>query len=319
MPGLHLITESCVDSICQNEQVFQCDLIDQLDQQSLLQEAVRNSSAQWFLLTGSIDKPSQIPDAKSLDEIQTNGSAVWLPKVESSFADFAVRSLGAKMASLWFPLWESGSMIVSAQSLRSALEQCNSLNEVILNLSWSELPEVDFLEINWCDDSVILPELVPTQQRSGLNQVEPLIRNLKDWMPDEFDRSSPDFVAIGAGLYQWYDALEVSHGYSQDAQHEGVHRAADYWHAIMHRREPDASNSKYWWRHVGDHPVFAQLFQFSQQVCEEVNRGSSWDSFAFVDYCSRALRDSEKEIIAERIQAIEMVLLMQQTMRDAQR
>jgi hypothetical protein len=28
-----------------------------------------------------------------------------------------------------------------------------------------------------------------------------------------------------------------------------------FWHAIMHRREPDAANSKHWWRQVGTLPV----------------------------------------------------------------
>jgi hypothetical protein len=27
----------------------------------------------------------------------------------------------------------------------------------------------------------------------------------------------------------------------------------------MHRREPDPSNSKYWWRKVASHPVLDQL------------------------------------------------------------
>lgn len=34
---------------------------------------------------------------------------------------------------------------------------------------------------------------------------------------------------------------------------------ADLIHAILHRREGDAENAGYWWRAVGEHPVFPAL------------------------------------------------------------
>src|SRR4051794_5010170 len=58
-----------------------------------------------------------------------------------------------------------------------------------------------------------------------------------------------------AGLWLYHDFLDESHEISQRlSSSEG-----SYWHAIMHRREPDASNSKYWFRRIGSHPVVAQL------------------------------------------------------------
>src|SRR5262245_21856010 len=59
-----------------------------------------------------------------------------------------------------------------------------------------------------------------------------------------------------AGLWLYFDFLDESHAISQTAEGVPDH---DFWHAIMHRREPDAGNSKYWWRRVGNHPVLAQL------------------------------------------------------------
>ena len=49
----------------------------------------------------------------------------------------------------------------------------------------------------------------------------------------------------------WDESHELSQGIEPG---EG-----SYWHAILHRREPDYSNSKYWLRRVGGHPIFADL------------------------------------------------------------
>ena len=61
--------------------------------------------------------------------------------------------------------------------------------------------------------------------------------------------------ACAAGLWLRFDFLDESHRVSQED--EG-NPERDFWHAVMHRREPDAFNSKYWWRRVGAHPVLRQ-------------------------------------------------------------
>lgn len=223
------------------------------------------------------------------------------------------------MASLWLPLWKAGSVLAPSQVFRSALEKSRSTYELLARLNWGESVAEASQEIDWEDCSIDLPELVPTKQRAELEQLMRPIRNLEELLPASYDRLSPDFTALKAGLFQWYDALEESHHCSQQAQHQGRHLGADYWHAIMHRREPDYSNSKYWFRHVGASPVFDQLLRYAQAISEEFASIKTWDPFAFVDYCSRCKAGSRQEIIARRIQAVEMVLLMRQTMLDAQR
>jgi hypothetical protein len=69
-----------------------------------------------------------------------------------------------------------------------------------------------------------------------------------------------------AGLWLRINHLDRSHRISQTLDTaEG-----SFWHAIMHRRERDYANSKYWFRRVSQHLVFARI-------------ASNWDPFEFVD------------------------------------
>ncbi len=52
---------------------------------------------------------------------------------------------------------------------------------------------------------------------------------------------------LEAALWLWADDLETAHRLCQDVP--TLYGAA--WHAVMHRREPDFFNSKYWWRRAG--------------------------------------------------------------------
>ena len=75
-----------------------------------------------------------------------------------------------------------------------------------------------------------------------------------------------------SAIWLLHDFLEESHTISQGlATAEG-----SFWHGIMHRREGDYSNAKYWFRKVGVHPVYDQL-------------ADAWDPFEFVDACQSAV------------------------------
>lgn len=108
--------------------------------------------------------------------------------------------------------------------------------------------------------------------------------------------------ACAAGLWLRFDFLEESHAISQ--QDEG-NPDRDFWHAIMHRREPDAFNSKYWWRRVGPHPVLHHLRERSPGVGYTFTTPE-----AFVDLCER-VRDAGNadEEVPKKVQQLEWDLL----------
>jgi hypothetical protein len=88
-----------------------------------------------------------------------------------------------------------------------------------------------------------------------------------------------------SGLWLLHNFLDESHSISQSI----ATSSGSYWHGIMHRREGDFSNAKYWFDRVGDHPVFASL---------KMADGSPWDAYQFVDDCQRALRSRDEAQIA---------------------
>lgn len=112
-----------------------------------------------------------------------------------------------------------------------------------------------------------------------------------------------------AGLWLYFDFLNESHEISQE-----LHTAeGSFWHAIMHRREPDPSNSKYWWRSVGSHPALDRLREAAPSVGHVYTTPD-----AFVDFCERVRgTDSTDEETAKRVQLLEWQLLFDHCFRTA--
>ncbi|HET6422148.1 MAG TPA: hypothetical protein VFG20_00610, partial [Planctomycetaceae bacterium] len=139
-------------------------------------------------------------------------------------------------------------------------------------------------------------------------------------------------TAVAAGLHLLYDDLDGSHSLAQTAEGQGKHRNADYWHAIMHRREPDYGNAKYWFRRVGAHVLLDRVrshFDFVreripsallEQWADRLVTSAGWNPLAFVDACEAASEndaDPEFRRALEEIQHYEMVSLLAQSCRDA--
>lgn len=127
-----------------------------------------------------------------------------------------------------------------------------------------------------------------------------------------------------AGVWLYHDFLDESHQISQAIPTpEG-----SYWHAIIHRREGDFWNSKYWFRRVGEHPVFGDLHRAaarlasSAAVADEsiafLTGQSAWNPFDFVDLCENVLNTAGAlEMLCRRIQQREWELLFDYCFRRA--
>ena len=178
-------------------------------------------------------------------------------------------------------------------------------------------PPSDAQRVDW------LPMLTPPAPDSRLDWLREHLGSTPFQDAKSRPRSKIDETALRAGLFQWHDFLDESHQLSQSIEGEGENRLGDYWHAIMHRREPDYSNAKYWFRQIGPHTIFRELRRQADLILEKcpapeaadwrarLGAQARWDPFAFVDLCQKCAADEESElaIAARRIQLAEMSLL----------
>jgi hypothetical protein len=94
--------------------------------------------------------------------------------------------------------------------------------------------------------------------------------------------------AAQAGLYLYFSCFDEAHEVAQSIET----RDGSYWHAIVHRQEPDAGNSSYWFRRVGNHAIFPALHEEAARILAANSQASPrlpdrWDPFWFVDLCER--------------------------------
>jgi hypothetical protein len=149
------------------------------------------------------------------------------------------------------------------------------------------------------------PPLGP-ERRPGTKSVADIERLL--------DASAP---LARATVLLWHDHLDEAHQIVQDIDNAD----GSYLHAIMHRREPDYGNAKYWFRRVGQHPCFKPLADEAGKILAGettllgrlIPRGE-WDAFAFVDACEQAAKAKltrDQSELLRQIQAVELRLLLE--------
>ena len=85
-----------------------------------------------------------------------------------------------------------------------------------------------------------MPNLLP--QRKAAGKAYELAEAIEPKLPSR---------ELKAGLWLYVDDIDRSHQICQDIPNQ----MGSFWHAIVHRREGDFSNSKYWLRQAGGSPI----------------------------------------------------------------
>lgn len=117
----------------------------------------------------------------------------------------------------------------------------------------------------------------------------------------------------GAVLYA-LDEIDAAHRiFQEEPSSEG-----SYWHGMMHRREGDFDNARYWFRRAGRLPAFNDLHDAARPVSPEMARQQSWDAYLFTGLCEQA-KFGATEFIPEcqRLQRVEFDVMFDRAWKSA--
>lgn len=128
-----------------------------------------------------------------------------------------------------------------------------------------------------------LKRLHPSEPLGGHAVELPRIRQATDAELGGGRPVGPLFPAVRAGLFYRYDALGEAHSLVQELPGE----LAAYWHGMIHRRETDFDNARYWFRRAGELPIFESLHQAASGFSAVMARQFNWDPYLFTGLCEQ--------------------------------
>jgi hypothetical protein len=115
-----------------------------------------------------------------------------------------------------------------------------------------------------------------------------------------------------AGLWLRFDFLDRSHALSQQIETP----AGSYWHGIMHRREGDSGNARYWFRQAGPLAALEPVAGYVQ--IHPQGKFRTWDPVEFVSWCEGAQRSGDPPVAwCQGVQLVEWEALFDHCFRRA--
>ena len=184
-------------------------------------------------------------------------------------------------------------MELGSRSWLSALPKncCSLSRQPKAAVSPIDHPE-EFLELL---DSPGLASLGP-DPRPGTLEIAGLTQQARLACSQSQIKGERQELVLGA-LLLWHDHPDAAHEIAQqiDGPDGGL------LHAIVHRREPDYSNAKYWLRNAGRHACYVSLAAAVAKLSPgseagliaKILPGAKWDPFAFVDACASLAQHPE--------------------------
>jgi hypothetical protein len=109
------------------------------------------------------------------------------------------------------------------------------------------------------------------------------------------------FALVRGGLFYALDALPEAHAIFQEATDD----PGAYWHGMLHRREGDFDNARYWFRRAGVLPFFAEMHRGACAHSELMARQSNWDPYLFTGQCEQTRFGADE--FAGEMQALQRV------------
>ena len=153
--------------------------------------------------------------------------------------------------------------------------------------------------------------LMPTEALDAAVSRELMGANL---FPDHNSKSDAQMSELcRAGLLMFNDDLARAHDIIQTIGSP----TGSFWHAIMHRREGDFDNAKYWWDRTGEHPLFDELHDVILHrvpdfgFLNELRGAPTWKPEIFNEWCQRSAENGESDAALREVQRLEMKLLLE--------
>jgi hypothetical protein len=165
-----------------------------------------------------------------------------------------------------------------------------------------------------------LADLGPCCRAGALSEVE-LQQRLAPLLTHR-DLGGRQLELIRALLLLWHDHLEAAHEIVQGIPTPD----GSFVHALMHRREPDYANAKYWWRKTGSHPALPELARRGEACLRAAGAeawigrlmpAGGWDAIAFVDCVATVGGDRRQAGLWQQVQRLETLVLLEDFLRPA--